>query len=607
MDVNKIRNIAIIAHVDHGKTTLVDKLLHAGHLFKDHEKPGELIMDSNDLERERGITILAKNVSVRYKDYKINVIDTPGHSDFGGEVERVLNMADGCLLLVDAFEGPMPQTRFVLQKALELGLKPIVVINKVDKKNCTPDEVHESVFDLMFSLDATEDQLDFPTFYGSAKQGWMSSDWRKPTADIVALLEGIVEHIPAPKVEEGATQMMITSLEYSSYIGRVAIGRVHRGELKPGQPIALVKRDKASVVKSRIKELYIFEGFDKKKVELVKAGEIAAIVGLEGFEIGDTVAHIDNPEPLKSIAIDEPTMSMLFTINNSPFYGKEGKFVTSRHIKDRLYKELEKNLAMRLGETNSADSFIVYGRGVLHLSVLIETMRREGYELQIGQPQVIFKEIDGMKCEPMEELTIDLPEDVSGKAIEVVSIRKGEMINMEPKADRMILKFIMPSRGIIGLRSYLLNVTAGEAVVTHRFKEYQPYKGSIPGRINGSLISMEQGEAIPYSLHNLQDRGKFFIDPSDPVYEGQVIGEHSRSGDLVVNVTKTKKLSNVRASGSDEKMKIAPAIKFTLEEALEYIQSDEYVEVTPKSIRLRKVYLNENDRKRERNKVATNV
>ena len=607
MDVNKIRNIAIIAHVDHGKTTLVDKLLHAGHLFKDHEKPGELIMDSNDLERERGITILAKNVSVRYKDYKINVIDTPGHSDFGGEVERVLNMADGCLLLVDAFEGPMPQTRFVLQKALELGLKPIVVINKVDKKNCTPDEVHESVFDLMFSLDATEDQLDFPTFYGSAKQGWMSSDWRKPTEDIVALLEGIVEHIPAPKVEEGATQMMITSLEYSSYIGRVAIGRVHRGELKPGQPIALVKRDKASVVKSRIKELYIFEGFDKKKVEVVKAGEIAAIVGLEGFEIGDTVAHIDNPEPLKSIAIDEPTMSMLFTINNSPFYGKEGKLVTSRHIKDRLYKELEKNLAMRLGETNSADSFIVYGRGVLPLSVLIETMRREGYELQIGQPQVIFKEIDGVKCEPTEELTIDLPEDVSGKAIEVVSVRKGEMINMEPKADRMILKFIMPSRGIIGLRSYLLNVTAGEAVVTHRFKEYQPYKGSIPGRINGSLISMEQGEAIPYSLHNLQDRGKFFIDPSDPVYEGQVIGEHSRSGDLVVNVTKTKKLSNVRASGSDEKMRIAPATKFTLEEALEYIQSDEYVEVTPKSIRLRKVYLNENDRKRERNKVATNV
>ncbi len=607
MDVNKIRNIAIIAHVDHGKTTLVDKLLHAGHLFKDHEKPGELIMDSNDLERERGITILAKNVSVRYKDYKINVIDTPGHSDFGGEVERVLNMADGCLLLVDAFEGPMPQTRFVLQKALELGLKPIVVINKVDKKNCTPDEVHESVFDLMFSLDATEEQLDFPTFYGSAKQGWMSDDWKKPTEDITALLEGIIEHIPPPNVEEGATQMMITSLEYSSYIGRVAIGRVHRGELKPGQAIALVKRDKSGIVKSRIKELYIFEGFDKKKVEVVKAGEIAAIVGLEGFEIGDTVADVDNPQALKSIAIDEPTMSMLFTINNSPFYGKEGKFVTSRHIKDRLYKELEKNLAMRLGETNSADSFIVFGRGVLHLSVLIETMRREGYELQIGQPQVIFKEMNGVRCEPIEELTIDLPEDVSGKAIEIVSVRKGEMINMEPKADRMILKFLMPSRGIIGLRSYLLNVTAGEAIVTHRFKEYQPYKGAIPGRINGSLISMEMGEAIPYSLHNLQDRGKFFINPSDPVYEGQVIGEHSRSGDLVVNVTKTKKLSNVRASGSDEKMKIAPAIKFSLEEALEYIQSDEYVEVTPKSIRLRKIYLNENDRKRDRNRVATNA
>lgn len=607
MEVSKIRNIAIIAHVDHGKTTLVDKLLHAGHLFKDHENPGDLIMDSNDLERERGITILAKNVSVRYKDYKINVIDTPGHSDFGGEVERVLNMADGCLLLVDAFEGPMPQTRFVLQKALELGLKPIVVVNKVDKKNCTPDEVHEQVFDLMFALDATEDQLNFPTFYGSAKEGWMSTDWKKPTTDITALLDGIIEYIPAPHVEHGSTQMMITSLEYSSYIGRVAIGRVHRGELKPGQQVAMVKRDGVSIVKSRIKELFIFEGFDKKKVDVVKAGEIAAIVGLEGFEIGDTVADIEKPEALKTIAIDEPTMSMLFTINNSPFYGKEGKFVTSRHIKERLDKELEKNLAMRLGQTNSADSFIVFGRGVLHLSVLIETMRREGYELQIGQPQVIFREINGVKCEPMEELTIDLPETVSGKAIEIVSMRKGEMINMEPKADRMILKFIMPSRGIIGLRSYLLNVTAGEAVVTHRFKDYQPYKGPIPGRINGSLISMEQGEAIPYSLHNLQDRGKFFIDPSDPVYEGQVIGEHSRSGDLVVNVTKTKKLSNVRASGSDEKMKIAPAIKFSLEEALEYIQADEYVEVTPKSIRLRKVYLNENDRKRERNKMTANV
>jgi len=569
MEASKIRNIAIIAHVDHGKTTLVDKLLHAGHLFKDHENPGELIMDSNDLERERGITILAKNVSVRYKDYKINIIDTPGHSDFGGEVERVLNMADGCLLLVDAFEGPMPQTRFVLQKALQLGLKPIVVINKVDKQNCTPEEVHEQVFELMFSLDASEDQLNFPTFYGSAKQGWMSSDWKKPTTDITALIEGVIEHIPEPKVDHGPTQLMITSLEYSSYIGRVAIGRVQRGDVKAGQPVVLVKRD-GKIVKTRIKEVYVFEGFDKKKVDEVKAGEICALVGLEGFEIGDTVTDVDRPEPLKAIAIDEPTMSMLFTINNSPFYAKEGKFVTSRHIRERLEKELEKNLALRLGETGSADSFMVFGRGV--------------------------------KCEPVEELTIDLPEVVAGKAIETVSMRKGEMLNMEPKADRMILKFLIPSRGIMGLRNYLLNVTAGEAVVTHRFKEYQPYKGEIPGRINGSLIVMEQGEAIPYSLHNLQDRGKFFINPGEPVYEGQVIGEHSRSGDLVINVTKTKKLTNMRASGSDEKMKIAPPLKHTLEEALEYIQADEYVEVTPKSIRLRKIFLNENERKRNGNK-----
>lgn len=597
MEASKIRNIAIIAHVDHGKTTLVDKLLHAGHLFKDHENPGELIMDSNDLERERGITILAKNVSVHYKDYKINVIDTPGHSDFGGEVERVLNMADGCLLLVDAFEGPMPQTRFVLQKALQLGLKPIVVINKVDKKNCTPDEVHEQVFELMFSLDATEEQLNFPTFYGSAKQGWMSSDWKKPTTDITSLIEGVIEFIPEPKIDQGATQMMITSLEYSSYIGRVAIGRVQRGTVKTGQPIVLVKRD-GKISKTKIKEVYVFEGFDKKKVEEVRAGEICALVGLEGFEIGDTVADVDKPEALKSISIDEPTMSMLFTINNSPFYAKEGKFVTSRHIKDRLEKELEKNLALRLGDTGSADSFTVFGRGVLHLSVLIETMRREGYELQIGQPQVIFRDIDGVKSEPVEELTIDLPENVAGKAIETVSQRKGEMTNMEPKGDRMILKFMIPSRGIMGLRNYLLNVTAGEAVVTHRFKEYQPYKGEIPGRINGSLIVMEEGEAIAYSLHNLQDRGKFFINPGEAVYEGQVIGEHSRNGDLVINVTKTKKLTNMRASGSDEKMKIAPPQKHTLEEALEYIQGDEYVEVTPKSIRLRKIYLKENDRKR---------
>ncbi len=597
MDASKIRNIAIIAHVDHGKTTLVDKLLHAGQLFKDHENPGELIMDSNDLERERGITILAKNVSVRYKDYKINVIDTPGHSDFGGEVERVLNMADGCLLLVDAFEGPMPQTRFVLQKALQLGLKPIVVINKVDKKNCTPDEVHEMVFELMFSLDATEDQLDFPTFYGSAKNGWMSTDWKKETTDITPLLDGIIQYIPEPKIDQGSTQMMITSLEYSSFIGRIAIGRVQRGTVKPGQNVALVKRD-GKIVKTRIKEVYVFEGFDKKKVEEVNAGEICALVGLEGFEIGDTVTDIEKPEALKAISIDEPTMSMLFTINNSPFYAKEGKFVTSRHIKERLEKELEKNLALRVGDTGSADSFMVYGRGVLHLSVLIETMRREGYELQIGQPQVIFKEIDGVKSEPMEELTIDLPETVAGKAIETVSQRKGEMLNMEPKGDRMILKFMIPSRGIMGLRNYLLNVTAGEAIVTHRFKEYQPYKGEIPGRINGSLIVMEQGEAIAYSLHNLQDRGKFFINPGEEVYEGQVIGENNRNGDLVINVTKTKKLTNMRASGSDEKMKIAPPQKHTLEEALEYIQADEYVEVTPKSIRLRKIYLTENERKR---------
>jgi len=597
MDVNKIRNIAIIAHVDHGKTTLVDKLLVAGHLFKDHEKPGELIMDSNDLERERGITILAKNVSVRYKDYKINIIDTPGHSDFGGEVERVLNMADGCLLLVDAFEGPMPQTRFVLQKALQMGLKPIVVINKVDKKNCTPDEVHEQVFELMFSLDATEDQLNFPTFYGSAKNGWMSTDWKTPTEDITPLIEGVIEHIPQPKVDVGATQLMITSLEYSAYIGRVAIGRVQRGGIKAGQQVALVKRD-GKIIKTRVKEVYVFEGFCKEKVEQVSAGEICALVGLEGFEIGDTVADIEKPEALKAISIDEPTMSMLFTINNSPFYAKEGKFVTSRHIRERLEKELEKNLALRLGETGSADSFMVFGRGVLHLSVLIETMRREGYELQIGQPQVIFREIDGVKCEPVEELTIDLPETVAGKAIETVSQRKGEMLNMEPKGDRMILKFLIPSRGIMGLRNYLLNVTAGEAIVTHRFKEYQPFKGEIPGRINGSLIVMEQGEAIAYSLHNLQDRGKFFINDGEEVYEGQVIGEHSRAGDLVINVTKTKKLTNMRASGSDEKMKIAPPLKHTLEEALEYIQGDEYVEVTPKSIRLRKIYLTENERKR---------
>ncbi|MDH5367316.1 MAG: translational GTPase TypA [Cyclobacteriaceae bacterium] len=595
--MEKLRNIAIIAHVDHGKTTLVDKMLMVGKLFKDHETPGDLIMDNNDIEKERGITILAKNVSVRYKDYKINIIDTPGHSDFGGEVERVLNMADGVLLLVDAFEGPMPQTRFVLQKAIELGLKPIVVVNKVDKLNCTPDEAHEAVFDLMFSLDATEDQLDFPTVYGSAKNGWMSLDWNKPTENIIPLMDSIVEHIPEPTVEEGTSQMLITSLDYSSFIGRIAIGRLNRGTLVSGKPISLVKRD-GSIVKSRIKELYVFEGFDKKKVEQVNAGEICAIVGIEGFEIGDTVADFENPEGLASIAIDEPTMSMLFTINDSPFFGKEGKYVTSRHIKDRLEKELEKNLALRVEPTGSADAFNVYGRGVLHLSVLIETMRREGYELQIGQPQVIIKEIDGVKCEPIEELTIDLPESVSGKAVEMATKRKGEMKSMTPKADRMILEFEIPSRGIIGMRNNLLTATAGEAIMSHRFKEFQPYKGDIQGRLNGSLISMENGKSIPFSMNNLQERGKFFIPTNVDIYEGQVVGEHIRPNDLVVNITKMKKMTNMRSSGADDKVKLAPPVIFSLEEALEYIQGDEYVEVTPESIRLRKIHLKEHERKR---------
>lgn len=592
-----IRNIAIIAHVDHGKTTLVDKMLLAGQLFSDHEQPGELIMDNNDLERERGITILAKNVSVHYKDTKINIIDTPGHADFGGEVERVLNMADGVLLLVDAFEGPMPQTRFVLQKAIELGLKPIVVVNKVDKENCTPDIAQEKVFDLMFNLGATEEQLDFPTVFGSAKQGWMSEDYQKPTQDITALMDAIVEYIPAPQPPEGNTQLLITSLDYSSFIGRIAIGRLHRGTLKTNQQIQLIKRD-GSTYKHKIKELYLFEGLGKVKVTEVEAGDICAIVGMEGFDIGDTVADLEHPEALPTIAIDEPTMSMLFTINDSPFFGKEGKYVTSRHILERLTKELERNLALRLEETNSADTFNVYGRGVLHLSVLIETMRREGYELQIGQPQVIIKEIDNQKHEPIEELTIDLPEEVSGKAIEVVNQRKGEMLNMEPKGDRTLLEFEIPSRGIIGLRNYLLTATAGEAIMAHRFKEFQPYKGEISGRQNGSLISMETGKAIPYSLNNLQDRGKFFVDPNEEIYRGQVIGENTRAGDLVVNVTKTKKLTNMRSAGADDKLKLAPAQKFSLEEALEYIQKDEYVEVTPNSLRLRKVLLDENDRKR---------
>ena len=597
--MTKIKNIAIIAHVDHGKTTLVDKIMHHCQLFRDNENTGDLILDNNDLERERGITITSKNVSVVYRDTKINIIDTPGHADFGGEVERVLNMADGVLLLVDAFEGPMPQTRFVLQKAIDLGLKPCVVINKVDKENCTPDEVHEKVFDLMFELGAEEWQLDFPTVYGSAKQNWMSEDWQQQTENIEPLLNMVIEHIPSPKIDEGNTQMLITSLDYSSFTGRIAIGRLNRGVLKTGQQISLVKRD-TSIVKSRIKELHTFEGLGRKKVNEVQAGDICAIVGLDGFEIGDTIADFENPVGLKTIAIDEPTMSMLFTINDSPFFGKDGKYVTSRHIKDRLTKELEKNLALRVEETDSADKFMVFGRGVLHLSVLIETMRREGYELQIGQPQVIIKEVDGVKCEPFEELTIDLPETVSGKAIEMVTLRKGEMLSMEAKGERMVCEFIIPSRGIIGIRNQLLTATAGEAIMAHRFKEYQPIKGGIPERLNGSMVSMENGTAIPYSIDKLQERGKFFIDPGEDIYEGQVIGENSRGDDMVVNVTKTKKLTNVRSAGADDKARIVPAIKFSLEEALEYIQKDEYVEVTPNHLRLRKILLKEVDRKRNK-------
>ena len=592
-----IRNIAIIAHVDHGKTTLVDKMIYACEAIDQRVEKKDLILDNNDLEKERGITILSKNVSVNYKGHKVNIIDTPGHADFGGEVERVLNMADGVLLLVDAFEGPMPQTRFVLQKALALGLKPIVVINKVDKENCTPEEVQDKVFDLMFNLDATEEQLDFPTVFGSAKNGWMSLDYTQPTQDIIPLLDSIIEHIPTPKVAEGTTQLLVTSLDFSSFIGRIAVGRLQRGTLKSGQQLSLIKRD-GSETKHRLKELYVFEGLGKAKVESVQAGDICALVGLEGFEIGDTVAAVENPEALPTIRIDEPTMSMLFTINDSPFFGKEGKYVTSRHIKDRLDKELEKNLALKVQDTGSADSFSVFGRGVLHLSVLIETMRREGYELQVGQPQVIVKEIDGVKCEPIEELTIDLPSDLSGKAIESVTNRKGNMLNMENKGERTVIEFEIPSRGIIGLRNYLLTVTAGEAIMSHRFKEYQPFKGAIAGRQNGSLISMEKGKAIPFSLNKLQDRGKFFIEPNSEIYGGQVIGENSRPGDLVVNVTKEKKQSNVRSSGADDKIKIAPPTIFSLEEALEYIQSDEYVEVTPEKIRLRKVFLKEVDRKR---------
>ena len=597
--MDSIRNIAIIAHVDHGKTTLVDKILHHCKLFRDNKEVGELILDNNDIEKERGITILSKNVSVKYKGVKINIIDTPGHADFGGEVERVLNMADGVLLLVDAFEGPMPQTRFVLQKALDLKLKPLVVVNKVDKENCKPDEVYESVFDLMFDLDAEEWQLDFPVIYGSAKNNWMSEDWKNQTDSIEPLLDSVIKNIPKPKISLGTTQMLITSLDYSSFTGRVAIGRLQRGVINQGDHISLVKRN-GSIHKSKIKELNIFDGLGKLKVNTVSAGDICAVVGLDNFEIGDTIGDFEEPDGLPTINIDEPTMSMLFTINDSPFFGKEGKYVTSRHIKDRLEKELEKNLAMKLEDSGSADKFLVYGRGVLHLSVLIETMRREGYELQIGQPQVIIKEINGIKSEPIEELIIDLPENVSGKAIEMVAVRKGEMISMDAKGSRMVCKFMIPSRGIIGLRNLLITASAGEAIMNHRFVEFQPFKGDMPKRLSGSLISMEQGTAIPYSLDKLKDRGRFFIHPGDSIYTGQVIGENTRADDLVVNVTKTKKLSNVRAAGTDDKVKLAPPIKFGLEEALEYIQKDEYVEVTPETIRLRKIFLDENERKRNK-------
>lgn len=600
--MQNIRNVAIIAHVDHGKTTLVDKMLLAGKLFRE-DKISEVdtYLDNNDLERERGITILSKNVSIRYKDVKINIIDTPGHADFGGEVERVLNLADGCLLLVDAFEGPMPQTRFVLQKALQMGLKPILVINKVDKPNCRPDEVLDMVFDLMFSLDATEEQLDFVTLYGSAKEGWMSLDYNKPTQDITPLLDTILEEIPAPEQIEGPSQMLITSLDYSSYVGRIAVGRVHRGTFRVGQEVALIRRD-GSLLKTKIKELNIFEGLGRASVEEVSSGDICAIVGIEDFEIGETIADINTPEALEAIAIDEPTMSMLFTINNSPFYGKDGKYVTSRHIYERLEKELDKNLALRLEPTDTADSWLVYGRGLLHLSVLIETMRREGYELQVGQPQVIIKEIDGIKHEPVELLSINLPEEYSSRAIDIVTRRKGEMTMMEAKGDRVFLEFMIPSRGIIGLNNAILTASAGEAVMAHRLDGYQPWKGDIDRRNNGSIIAMETGTAFAYALNNLQSRGRFFISPGEEVYQGQVIGEHSKEGDLVVNVCKSKKLTNMRASGSDDKVALAPPVLFSLEDALEYIKNDEYVEITPSNMRMRKIILDETERKRANKK-----
>lgn len=595
--MQEIRNIAIIAHVDHGKTTLVDKMLLAGHLFRENQSTGDLILDNNDLERERGITILSKNVSINYKGVKINIIDTPGHADFGGEVERVLNMADGCLLLVDAFEGPMPQTRFVLQKAIQMGLKPVVVVNKVDKPNCRPDEVNEMVFDLMFNLNATEEQLDFPTIYGSAKQNWMSRDWKTPTSDITALLDAIIEYIPAPVQIEGDTQMLITSLDFSNYVGRIAIGRVHRGVIREGMDVALCKKD-GTVQKQRIKELHTFEGMSRKKVEAVESGDICAIVGLENFEIGDTVSVVDNPEALPRIAIDEPTMSMTFTINDSPFFGKDGKYVTSRHIAERLAKELDRNLALRVSKSDTEDVWTVYGRGVLHLSILIETMRREGYELQVGQPQVIVKEIDGVKCEPIESLSINVPEEYSSKVVDMVTRRKGEIVSMETQNDRIHIEFNIPSRGIIGLRNNVLTATAGEAIMAHRFSEYQPWKGEIERRTNGSLIAMEAGTAYAYAIDKLQDRGRFFIFPQEEVYAGQVVGENAKDNDIVVNVTKSKKLTNMRASGADDKARIIPPVVFSLEEALEYIKEDEYVEVTPNHIRLRKIILDELERKR---------
>ena len=598
--MQNIRNIAIIAHVDHGKTTLVDRMIQYAKLMRNADKLGELILDNNDLERERGITILAKNVSVTYKGCKINIIDTPGHADFGGEVERVLNMADGVLLLVDAFEGTMPQTRFVLQKAIEMGKKPVVVINKVDKLNCRPDEVNEQVFDLMFSLDATEEQLDFATVYGSAKQGWMSEDWRKPAADITPLLDTILKEIPAPEHEQGTCQMLVSSLEYSPYVGRIAVGRVKRGVLKAGQNITLCKRD-GTFEKSKIKELMVFDGLGKTKVESVESGDICAVVGVEGFEIGDTIADFENPEALPPISVDEPTMSMLFRINDSPFFGKEGKYVTSRHLKERLEKELEKNLALRVKEGATADSFVVSGRGVLHLSVLIETMRREGFELQVGQPKVIDKNLNGVRCEPIEHLTVDVPSEMAGKVIEITTRRKGALLHMEPREERTHLDFDIPARGIIGLRSNLLTATQGEAIVAHRFKGYEPYKGEIEMRTNGSLVAIETGTAVAYAMDKLQDRGRFIISPGEEIYAGEVVGEHTRAGDLNVNICKTKKLTNVRAAGSDEKVMLPPPLQFSLEEMLEYIQEDELVEVTPKSVRIRKIYLDETERKRRKN------